>query len=300
MNFLSTNGLLDFHSHAGGSGINSFFKDATDSATWYTGGPTLDSVRSGDPIAQYLGDTDNAHTNGSEDIYMPAPTSKWRSTTQIVEYQVSHSDVHGNSPGPAAVIAYGPAFGDVNNGYVMYESGHDIFKDDNPDNIAAVRAFFNLVLLNGVTGAGGHSKAPRISFAKPLSGATVASEGTTPVEASAIVVKGPAVYAWSATCYDGDGAPLGSSGSFANAALASTSFTAPVADSGSTCDLKLKVTDDCGRMTYSTLTINVGNQPPTGTRMQLLVTVSMLLRFSVPRLMSLAEPLISRIGRAHV
>ena len=82
---------------------------------------------------------------------------------------------------------------------------------------------------------------------------------------------------WSATCYDGDGAPLGSSGSFANATLASTSFTAPVADSGSTCDLKLKVTDDCGRMTYSTLTINVGNQPPTGTRMQLLVTVSMLL-----------------------
>jgi len=88
MNFLTDNGLLHYKTpgHDDGSAPYAFFKSGSDGNTYYSSGHTLDSVVSGDPIAQFRGRSDAAHANGSEQIYMPAPGSKWRATTQVIEY----------------------------------------------------------------------------------------------------------------------------------------------------------------------------------------------------------------------
>jgi len=100
-NFLSTTGLVLFGSHSGGS-------------VPYT------HLLFDDPNAQYLGVTDLAQLNGSEQIYMPLPGGAWRPTTKIITYDPSQTNVPGNSPGPAAVNLYGRGLGDPTRGYVIY------------------------------------------------------------------------------------------------------------------------------------------------------------------------------------
>ncbi|GAA4446736.1 hypothetical protein GCM10023091_40400 [Ravibacter arvi] len=95
-----------------------------------------------DWVSQYLGTSDLAHTNGSEQIYMPVLGGGWRDEANVIAYDPTQEDVPGKSPGVAAVIVYGQAFGDPNRGSVMYESGHDI-NENNASGVAAMRAFFN-------------------------------------------------------------------------------------------------------------------------------------------------------------
>lgn len=263
MNFLSTDGLLAYGSHDGGSTPYAFFKAGTDSNTYYPSSYTLESVRPGDPIAQFLGRTDAAHTNGSEQIYMPKAGSKWRETTQIVEYDPTQANVTSKSPGPAAVLAYGPAYGDPNNGLVMYESGHDIYKATDPANVAAVRAFFNLLLLSAVGGAGGVPKAPTVSISAPAADAAPYTAGdTVTVEGDATGGSGSNTYGWSSACFDASSNDVGS-GTFDSATSKSTTFTAPAVPSLSTCNLTLTVIDSCGHVSFETRTISVKPAPET-------------------------------------
>ncbi len=95
-----------------------------------------------DPVSQYLGRSDKALINGSERIFYPKMANVWRESTKQVIIDASAPDVPLLSNGPGAVVIYGNGFGDPKNGLVMYQASHD-FSGDEPENIAAIRAFFN-------------------------------------------------------------------------------------------------------------------------------------------------------------
>jgi hypothetical protein len=93
-------------------------------------------------VAQFMGLTDAAHQNGSEQIYLPKLGGSWRASTNIITYDPTQANVPALSPGQAAVIAEGRAFGNNNYGWVMYEGGHNIGGTATA-NIAAQRAFLD-------------------------------------------------------------------------------------------------------------------------------------------------------------
>lgn len=95
-----------------------------------------------DPVSQYLGRSDKALINGSERIFYPKKANVWRQSAKQIIVDVSAPDVPLLSNGPGAVMIYGNGFGDARNGLVMYQASHD-FSGDTPENIAAMRAFFN-------------------------------------------------------------------------------------------------------------------------------------------------------------
>jgi SdrD B-like domain len=101
------------------------------------------------PIAQYMGITDASHQEGAEEIYLPKLNGSWRATTQVIAYDPTHSNVPGLSPGPAAAIVFGPAFGNASSGLVMYEGGHDI-GGTSVEQIAAQRAFWNFSFFSSI------------------------------------------------------------------------------------------------------------------------------------------------------
>jgi hypothetical protein len=117
MNFLSQTGLVPFGSHSAGSPPYTF------------------NGVGGNPILQYLGVTDSAHLNGSEQIYLPKLAGSWRSSTKVLLSDPPQAVVPAKSPGPALVIAYGRAFGNASAGYVMYEGDHNIIKQTVKDQV---------------------------------------------------------------------------------------------------------------------------------------------------------------------
>lgn len=226
MFFLSTNGLLIGDKHSGASDN----KKGSSDAYQVTGAAS-------DPIMQILGGTFAAHSNGAEEIYMPAPGSTWRSTTRVLEIDSKQQNVlQGESPGPAAFMAVGPGYGDYNNGMVMYEAGHEFNNPDkSEDSRNAIRAFLNFLILSGV------EKSLDVKANIP-SDATVGST----VQASVTVSKGtpPYTYEWSSDC----------NASFSNKNGANTSITFP---SEGPCHVKVTVQDQCGRATFETRLVDV-------------------------------------------
>jgi len=95
-----------------------------------------------DPVAQYIGRNDKAMINGSERILYPKKANAWREGAKMIVIDPSAPDVPSLSNGPGAVIVYGNGFDNPENGLVMYQVSHD-FSGDAPENIAAMRAFFN-------------------------------------------------------------------------------------------------------------------------------------------------------------
>lgn len=95
-----------------------------------------------DPVAQYLGRSDKAIINGSERIFYPKKANAWRESARMIVVDQSAPDVPELSNGPGAIIIYGNGFDDPRNGLVMYQASHD-FSGTSPENIAAIRAFFN-------------------------------------------------------------------------------------------------------------------------------------------------------------
>ncbi|MGA9590686.1 MAG: OmpA family protein, partial [Salegentibacter sp.] len=106
------------------------------------GTPPYENLLPADPVAQYLGSPDKAQLNGSERVYFPKEINEWRDETQLIVIDPDAPDIPEKSKGEAATIVYGYGFGDPDNGLVMYEAGHSIY-GKGPDNIAAMRAFFN-------------------------------------------------------------------------------------------------------------------------------------------------------------
>ena len=128
MNFLSTTGLIDYNFHQPGTPPYSY-KDPAN------------------PIMQFMNVLDYATDNGSERIFVPNAGGGWLPTTTVAVYDGTQADVPLNSPGPAAVIAYGRGFGDPKRGWVMYEAGHRHHTNGSvAEQVAAQRAFFNYSL----------------------------------------------------------------------------------------------------------------------------------------------------------
>jgi hypothetical protein len=46
-----------------------------------------------DPIMQFMGRSDDAHTNGSETVYLPVLNNSWRSTTRVTVWDPNHPDI---------------------------------------------------------------------------------------------------------------------------------------------------------------------------------------------------------------
>ncbi len=194
--------------------------------------------------AQYMGVTDAEHTSGAEQIYMPVLGGGWRSTTQIIAYDPTQQDVPSLSPGPAAVIAYGRAFGNSNYGWVMYEAGHNV-GGTAPTAIAAQRAFFDFSFRAMI------DKTPVISG---VSGATIVSNGGNSYSVTATSPVGATLsYQWTSSC----------GGTFSNPTGATTTFTPPTVTSNTNCIIRVVVSDPCrSAFATKTITITPGGRPP--------------------------------------
>lgn len=216
MNFLSTNGLVPFGSHNDGTV------------------PYINDSFPSNPIMQFMGKIDAATTNGSERIYLPSLTSAWRSTTQVGVYDPTQADIPTKSAGKAAVLLYGPAFGNYANGYAMYEAGHDV-SGTGADQIAAQRAMLNfsfigpLLQLQTISGC----NIPDTIYAgnsQPLS-ATISGKGA------------PFSYSWSSDC---------PSIIFGSTTTNPTTITIPntFTDSFYHCSITINVTNTCGKSVF--------------------------------------------------
>lgn len=157
MNFLSTNGFVNYQAHQDGTPPYSYAYDTN-------------------PIMQFIGSLDLATNNGSEGIYLLKPGSSWRPGVEVSVWDPTHSNVPAFSPGPATVLAYGRGFADTSRGWVMYQGGH--FHNGgtgggfsgvpfNSHHIALQRAFFNFAFM-AVVDKQNNSIQPQISAASTM------------------------------------------------------------------------------------------------------------------------------------
>lgn len=224
-NFLSAGGLVPWTDHDNG-------------APPYAYAP----ANARDPIMQFMGTLDASTLNGSERIFLPRAAG-WRSTTTVAVYDPDHAEAGSGkaSPGPAAVLAYGRAFGDPLMGMVMIEGGHDLNSGTVASRVAAQRAYFNFILLSGAQKA--------ISITEPVFPDSFVAGRAYPLRVSASGGVGAISYLWTSDC----------GGGFSNPKAASTVFTAPA--SAGKCVVKVEVADPCGRVNFSSV---VSNIVPTG------------------------------------
>lgn len=233
MNFLSDKGLVPFGSHNNGS-------------------PAYSYRFPNDPEMQFFGIADGAMQNGSEQIFLPTPTS-WRPTTKVAVYDPTQADVPALSPGEAGAIVYGRAFGDNTRGKVMYTGGHNIEKGT-ADAVSAMRAFFNFSFL---------SVYDKVVNFLVIGSINLVQLNTYNYRASLPVGVSSSKYTfqWQSTC----------GGTFSNPTDSVTLYTAPtVGASCVDCTLYCIITDACGReyyqeheiticLTGSTLAVNLVN-----------------------------------------
>ena len=208
------------------------------------GSPPFITEAPSNPVAQYMGTTDAAHRNGSEQIFLPKLGGGWRPTTNIVCYDPTQSDIPSLSAGKAALIAEGRGFGLSDAGWVMYEGGHDVSKAGEAS-IAAQRAFFNFSLRATI------DKIPSISAFSVPSTMNISQTYSVSINASSPVGL-TFTYQWSSSC----------GGTFGNANAASTTFTPSATGS---CIIKCVVTDACGRtntFSRSTAALTNTSNPP--------------------------------------
>ena len=220
MSFLSEKGLVPFGSHNNGSPPYSYRF------------PT-------DPEMQFMGIADGAMQNGSEQIFLPT-VSTWRASTKVAVYDPTHAEVPSLSPGEAAAIVYGRAFGNNARGKVMYTGGHNIEKGT-ADAVSAMRAFFNFSFLSVydkvvnflVIGAINLVQLNTYNYQASLPTGTSSSNYT---------------FQWESTC----------GGGFSNPTDSVTFFTAPAI--GATCVdciIYCIIRDPCGREYYQEHEINI-------------------------------------------
>ena len=227
MNLLSTNGLILFGAHSGGT-------------------PPYTHRLPDDPVAQYLGVTDLAHTNGSEQIYIPntAGGNKWRAATHIIAYDASQSNVPALAPdlsNAATLIAWGRGFGDNNNGYVMYEAGHNINKGT-PNGISAMRAFFNFSFFQVI------EKSPILPAITGVVSGQNTQNGTALTcnigNATSIIAGTTFTYQWRSSC-GGTFTPASGLGQ-------NVTWNPPTVGSIAQCLISCTVTDNCNRASFQT------------------------------------------------
>lgn len=220
-NFLSAEGLIPWTDHDDGAPPYAYA-----------------SANAGDPIMQFMGTLDASTLNGSEQVFLPKAAG-WRSTTTIAVSDPDHAQAGSGkaSPGPAAVLAYGRAFGDSRMGLVMVQGGHDLDAGPVASRVAAQRAYFNFLLLSGVQKA--------ISIVEPVFPDSFVAGRTYPLSVSVSGGVGAITYLWSNDC----------GGRFSDPKARSTTFTAP--NKSGQCVVKVEVSDPCGRLNFSSVVSNI-------------------------------------------
>jgi uncharacterized repeat protein (TIGR01451 family) len=221
LQFLSADGLVDFGDHDDGTLPYDHF-NATDS------------------IMQFLGTIDAATTGGSEQIYVPQAAG-WRGTTTLSVVDPDQPDALALGV-QAAALAYGRGYGRSSNGLVMYEAGHSHAKSTAPANVAAQRAFLNLLLQAGI------ERRPQVISTVPSG---VDSLETVAVSASVVGGGGGFSYQWISSC----------GGSFADPTAPTTTFTAPASDVNLDCILRVVVIDTCSRLGFEAEPVLVIGKP---------------------------------------
>jgi hypothetical protein len=224
MNFLSQTGLVPFGSHSDGT-------------------PPYNYRFPTEPEMQFMGTTEAAQQNGSEQIFLPQ-TNTWRTSTKVAVYSPTQQNVPSLSPGEAAAIVYGRAFGDTARGKVMYQGGHNIDKG-NADAVAAMRAFFNFSYMSV------YDKVVTPTLVGPISLVSLNSysyKAVLPVGN----LSSDFTYYWTSSC----------GGSFSDPFDTATVFTAPMIIGCDPCILTCTITDGCGREFYQELDISVCSSTP--------------------------------------
>src|SRR5262249_56163623 len=76
---------------------------------------------SADPEMQFTTRIDAATQNGSEQIFVPSATGAWLPTTHVGVYDPTQANASGTTISKsAAVLAFGPAFGDPTKSWPTY------------------------------------------------------------------------------------------------------------------------------------------------------------------------------------
>ena len=235
MNFLTTDGLIEWTNHDNGSDISYSYDYSNDS------------------YMQFMGTIDGASKGGSEQIFLPTLTSSWRSTTDVSVWDVNQINVlSGDSPGLAAVIAYGPAFGDRLNGNIMYEGGHDLTKKGTiAEKVAAIRAFLNFSF-DARTGKAAQFTDNLIIPLIVEGGATISFDvdvfSTKPGESY--------TFSWTSSCVNGTF--TGTSSSSNNT---STNYSTNPVLTPEECIITVLTSDTCGRESYKSYGIKIVPPP---------------------------------------
>jgi large repetitive protein len=112
----------------------------------------------------------------------------------------------------------------------MYEAGHTL-DGTAPDNVAAIRSFFDFQILAGIAAALDVN-----ATIPPM----IDSGTSVPVSTTAAGGSSSYTYQWVSSC----------GGTFASASSASTTFTAPTTVASTPCNIKVIVTDGCGRVSF--------------------------------------------------
>jgi len=201
-----------------------------------------------DPIMQFMGTIEAATQQGSEQIFITkGGQAGWFPTTHVGVYDPDHTqryDFSDDIKYRAAILAYGPAMGIPGNGKVMLQAGHNISRTT-PDGVAAQRAFFNYSLLVAWERAvlPGFSGLPDIVYSGneyPLSYTTIPNIEPASVQIYTAV--------WSSSC----------GGTFSPSNTSSTpTFIPPIANTPIQCNITVKITDGCGRISFDTHAVNV-------------------------------------------
>ncbi|MDP2174970.1 MAG: T9SS type A sorting domain-containing protein [Bacteroidota bacterium] len=245
LNFLSTQGLINFNTHDN-KGISNQPLSYLFNQSNYNGSSI--SASASDPVFQMIGAEDDAHTNGSERVYIPVNTSGsgWRNTTKIGAFDNNHSNVNSYPHGPAAMTLYGRGFGLNTSGNVMYQSGHNIASSKIGNNdvtsshhVAALRQFFNFSLISAM------DKVPTINSYNISSLIGNNQSYNFSINASS-PVNATMTYLWTSTI----------GGTFSNPTSASTTYTTPSDFSTEDGLIICEITDQCGRKIFISQPVN--------------------------------------------
>lgn len=261
MNFLTTEGLLNYGSHAGGS-MPYYYGENLNVLPWQsltvpgTGTPGTATADRSDPMMQFIGPTEAAHQNGSEQIYMPNPESKypgltgasrWNPGVRFLSWDPTQADVvAGKSPGVAAADVYGRGFDRETNGLVMYEGGHSINKGSVGDT-PAQRAFFNFLLM------GGTERSAKVDIDRATLPATYQAGGKVPITATIGKGSPSYTYKWESTC----GGTFSSTGGTTAGGTVATTWTAPGVNVPTSCQFRVVAQDSCSRQVFDAVGLTV-------------------------------------------
>ena len=223
LNFLSTNGLVPYATHHNAAA------------------PFVNDSFPSNPIMQFISTIDGATNNGSEEVYLPSLSSAWRSNAKVGIYDPNQQDIPSLSAGKAAILVYGPAFNDYNNGYVAYEAGHDV-SGTKTYNVVAERLFFNFSFLAPLM----QTRTFNIdSYNIPD---TIYTGNTQTLSVTVSGTTGPFTYQWSSTC---------AGAAFTAPTSATTNLTIP--PSTGSCIVKCVVTSSCTKVSFASKSVTLVN-----------------------------------------